>query len=104
VNRARFFTLLALAVIVIAFAVTWLSIPTTRAAKVPLPASLLLPGITHCLRSSDNECTSVSNGGQGYNRHLHDLKQRTVVVYGSLAAVVILVGLAFGAGRRTPFL
>jgi hypothetical protein len=32
---------------------------------------------------------------------LDALKNRTLVFYGSAAAVIILVGLAFGAGRRS---
>ena len=33
---------------------------------------------------------------------VHDLKNRIAVIYGSAAAVIVLVGLAFGAGRRSP--
>ena len=103
-NRARVFTLLALAVIVVAFAVTWLSVPTSRTAKVPPPASFFLHGIAHCVKTRYGACTKVSEGGgqaRGYQHGLNDLKSRIAVVYGSAAAVVILAGLAFGAARRS---
>lgn len=86
-------TLLFLAVLIVAFAATWLTLPGAPGKKVSPPASLFARGITQ------------RGGYLGFYRRmhsarLHEVKQRIVVVYGGAAAVVILVGLAFGAAHR----
>jgi hypothetical protein len=46
---------------------------------------------------------TCSQGGDVYRRvDLHSVKQRVVIAYGGLAAVIVLIGAAFGAFRRKP--
>jgi hypothetical protein len=106
VNRALRFTLLGLAVVVVLFAVTWLSLPGSDERDVGVPASLFIHGLTY---ESAITPTRGYGGATSYARaryfpavRLDELKTRVAVFYGSAAAVIVLVGLAFGAGRRSP--
>ena len=142
-NPARLFTLLGLAVIVVAFAVTWLSLPSRNEGstgyysyqhrftpgslsftgygydttlwtyhpatkKVAMPASWFAAGLTHSSERFDGRTTGSARGRVTVtvssipaSVELHALKQRIVIVFASAAAVVLLVGLAFGAARRS---
>jgi hypothetical protein len=125
-NRARRFVLIGLAVVVVLFAVTWATRPGVDAiagATGKPPASLFLPGLGHTVKvcpdraftvrpvgsaglTSDGRSCSLDGGlVEPVSRLLLDssdidaVKTRIRVVYGSLAVVIVLVGLAFGAGR-----
>ena len=118
-NRALRFTLLGLAAVVVLFAVTWFSLPGSACDNVSPPASLFMPGLDYT-RGGTGTVTTYGGSKNGYGAHhittqvitpgrphescvhLHALKSRIVVFYGSAAAVIVLVGLAFGAGRRSP--
>lgn len=113
-NRALRFTLLGLAVVVVMFAVTWFSIPSGPFEDVSPPASLFLPGVgSRCatgarslpvrVRPPNDERPGACASGVVLDQSdLDALKMRIVVFYGSVAVVIVLVGLAFGAGRRSP--
>ena len=115
-NRALRFTLLGLTVVVVLFAVTRLSIPARGSAHVPFPASLFLPGLgvevlscakyyTHLVDGThlQTDCTQTKVTGRRLPRQdVSELKSRIAIFYGSIATVIVLVGLAFGAGRRRP--
>jgi hypothetical protein len=79
-----------LAVVVVAFVVTWMSIPAKRNRQhVGLPARVF----AHDLAGRGD----VILGRQG----VVTLERRVEVIFGGAAVVIILVGLAFGAiGRR----
>jgi hypothetical protein len=88
VNRAFRFTLLGLAVVVVLFAATWWMLPTTNCGEFSWPVRLFTYGLTFDF--GDDECV-----------RLDELKTRIEIVFGSAALVIVLVGLAFGAGRRS---
>ncbi len=105
-NHALRFTLLGLAVVVVLFAVTWFSLPGGDCSAVSPPASLFAHGLDY--RGGGVATVDVGSGfrdprvGSVYDcTELDSLKSRIAVFYGSVAAVIILVGLAFGAGRRS---
>jgi hypothetical protein len=117
VNRALTWTLLALAVVVVLFVATWLTIPGGKyeqrnltagrwdTGKITYPARLFRPGLVQraafCKRYAQvNVCASQIV----YHRvDLHTVKQRVLITFGGLALAVILVGVAFGAlGRKPP--
>jgi hypothetical protein len=116
VNRALTWTLLALAVVVVLFVATWLTIPGGKyeqrnltagrwdTGKITYPARLFRPGLVQraafCKRYAQvNVCASQIV----YHRvDLHTVKQRVLITFGGLALAVILVGVAFGALRRKP--
>jgi hypothetical protein len=109
VNRALQLTLLGLVAVIVAFAVTWVSIPSGTSSDVPLPASLFIFGIGdatyECLYRIAGATACAQRGDDVIARKLapsdvSDLKERTVVIFGSAAAVIVLLGLAFGAARR----
>jgi hypothetical protein len=123
-NRALRFMLLGLAVVVVVFAVTWVTIPNnggtsvngqrlTGSPDVPLPASLFIGGLGSpkygCLRYepyADVGRVCVQRGDVRVGVDLTDsdldaLKVRVGIVYGAIVVVIILVALAFGAGRRS---
>jgi hypothetical protein len=109
--------LLALAAVIVAFVATWLTIPAgqyethslttgTWTNRLPFPAALFRTGI----RERDERCItggrldpldpfratkSCPRAGTIVllQTDLHALKQRVLVFYGGLAAVVILVGM-----------
>src|SRR5262245_5297212 len=112
-NRALRFTLLGLAVVVVLFAVTWITLPSSTSDDVTPPASIFARGLTKpkygCLAYGVDQyggqyCSDVGTIRVGTS--LKDdaaadaVRNRILVFYGSLAAVIVLVGLAFGAGRR----
>lgn len=107
-NRPRRAVLILLALLVVAFAVTWLSLPggNTDVRNLDPPAAWFAHGLGK--RTTAGGTNVPGTGGLMKTPvvaftyvPLDDLKQRIVVVYASAAAVVILLGLAFGAGRRT---
>ena len=113
-KRARLFTLLALAVIVVAFAATWLTVPGGRyelrnlttgrweSGRIAYPARLFRFGLSMRYRLCAVATTQECRRETVYRRvKLDEVKTRIFIVYGSAAAVVALVGLAFGAARRT---
>jgi hypothetical protein len=81
VNRARQLTLIGLVAVVIAFAAPWATLSAAPCADVSRPASLFRWNIGQC----------------DYN---DTLQRRVLVLFGSAAVVIVLLGLAFGAGRR----
>jgi len=117
VNRPASLTLLALAALLIAFIAVWLTIPAGRyesknlttgrweTSQVAYPARLLRLG----LRSRDATCVSPSANNPNVcvgaarivrlRTDLDALRSRTLVVFGALAAVIVLVGVASGALR-----
>jgi hypothetical protein len=114
VNRAWTFTLLALVMVVVAFAATWLTLPADESdLSVAPPASLFLVGIgtrDNCERYGigitafgQRSCAENSDGEVVHleNREIDRLETRVIVVYASVAAVIVLLGLAFGAARRS---
>jgi hypothetical protein len=112
--------LLVLAALVVAFVVTWVSVPSGSSDDVPPPASLFIRGIG----TEIHECLKQEPLGGGRFRvrgeqvtvceefgpkvvgvrlgssDLHDLKTRIAVIFGSAAAAVVLVGVAVGAPWR----
>ena len=115
-TRALRFTLLGLAVIVVLFAVTYVSAPSGASRDVAAPPSWFMRGlgvpVYGCLRYGTDlnlpggkNCIVVGDVLVGRAITAADaraLKTRIVIFFACLAAVVILVGLAFGAGRRSP--
>lgn len=112
-NRARLFTLLGLVVVVVLFAAAWLSLPVSG-GKVSLPARLFTTE-GDCVRSIETrertptggvlvgfKCLDYSYGTSVRlsRGEVSNLKKRIVVVLGSAAFVIVLLGLAFGAARR----
>lgn len=113
-NRARSIVLLALAVVVVVFVATWVTIPSGQeevhnlttgewTSRVPYPAKLFRVG----LRERDSPVPHPVGGPTRtsplYVRLVVDLdalRSRVLVFYGGLAAVIVLVGAAFGAFRR----
>jgi hypothetical protein len=83
VNRALGVTLLGLALVAVLFAVTWWTVPTRDCGDRAIPASLFDRGLTYGATPGSSACV-----------HLEDLKTRIEVVYGAVAAIIILVGLA----------
>lgn len=104
-NRALRFTLLGLAVVVVLFAVTWVTVPSPElgGATVSPPASVLATGLgfQSCDRNVRRRCVHRTET-RLYSDDIDSLKTRIVVVYGSAAVVIVLIGLALGAGRRRP--
>jgi hypothetical protein len=109
-NRAAIvsLTLLVLAVVVIAFTATWLTIPSGKLEahnlatgewdnRLAYPAKLFRVGLR------EREETSDPTGGGGdpaastvrLTVDLDAVRERVLVFYGGLAAVVVLVGGAF---------
>lgn len=117
INRPASLTLFALAALVVAFIAVWVTIPAGRyesknlttgqweTSQVGHPARLL----RHGLRSRDVSCVSPSARNPDVcvgaarivrlRTDLDALRSRTLVVFGALAAVIVLVGVAAGALR-----
>lgn len=106
-------TLLVLAALVIAFAATLVTLPQSSSAKVKKPASLFavggLAGTAYeqtCVRwqpkpgTDYKECAEYGPRPSGNLVDEEALRDRVFALYGGAAAVIVLVGLAFGAGRR----
>lgn len=109
-NRARRLTLLLLAVLVVAFAATWLTLPNTG-GRVGYPARAFAVGLL--VESTEGSCigggctpgSRVRSTGRidAIRRsEIPTLERRVKVIFGAAAAVVVLAGLALGAGRRAP--
>ena len=110
VNRAAVvsLTLFALALVVMAFTATWLTIPTGRLEthnlatgewenRIAYPAKLFRVGLRE--RSEPQEPTGGAVPVDSAVRLTVDLdamKERVLVFYAGLAAVVLLLGGAFG--------
>jgi hypothetical protein len=112
-NRALTFTLLALAVVVVLFVASWVIIPAGRyelknlttgqweTDKISYPARLFRTGLVQRWDCTPFPHERACPSSAVYRRaDLHTVRQRVVIVYGGLAVVVILVGVAFGAARR----
>ena len=114
INLPARLTLLALAALLIVFVATWLTIPsgpyesknlTTgrwETAQVQYPARLLRSGLrsrvaTCASRTPTNPCVGAVT--VRLQTDLDALRSRALVVFGALAAVIVLVGVAFGALR-----
>jgi hypothetical protein len=124
VYRALAFTLLAVALVVVAFVATWLTIPGGHyelrnltqggweTGRITYPARLFRPGLSQRLL-----CESIGIGRAGeFNGEqagcvagdiyravdLSTVKHRVFIAYGGLVAVIVLIGAAFGALRRRP--
>ena len=114
VNRPASLTLFALAVLIVLFLATWLTLPAGRyesknlttgrweTSQVAYPAKLLRSG----LRSREASCASSTPtkpcaGAQTVRLRtdLDALRSRVLVLFGGVAAAVILVGVASGALR-----
>jgi hypothetical protein len=94
--RAFRITLLALALLVVAFVATWATIPNKEGGRgvydVGLPARVFLGGL--------KETTNVHGEPLIARQNIDALERRVVVFFGGAAAVVVLLGLAFGVRRR----
>lgn len=106
-NRALRLTLLALALVVVLFAVTWTSIPSSTSDRtVPASASWFMRGLGGpkygCLRYEFGRCQRSGDivVGTIAGDDADDLRNRVFIIFGAAAVAVLLVGLAFGAGRR----
>ena len=114
INRPARLTLLALAVLVIVFLATWLTIPSGQyesknlttgrweTDRVEYPAKLLRSGLrsreTSCAnRTSENPCTGRRT--VRLQTDLDALRTRAMILFAGLATVIVLVGVAFGALR-----
>jgi hypothetical protein len=87
-NKARRITLFALALLVVAFVACSVTIPSSVYDRPQWPASLFANGLT-------------SRPVNGLRDHHPDVLERRIRLgFGGAATVVILVGLALGAGRR----
>jgi hypothetical protein len=101
-------TLLVLALVVIAFTATWLTIPSGRFEthnlasgewenRIAYPAKVFRVGLR-----KRSEPTNGTGGAVPADRavrltvDLHTLRERVLIFYSGLAAVVVLVGAAFG--------
>ncbi len=106
-NRSLQITLLALAALVVAFVATWLTMPQ-RAGSVDYPARLFGRGVTHttygrCIRyAGQRTCQQFEVTGRNVigRRDVSTLERRVKVIFGGAAAVIVLVGVAFGALPR----
>jgi hypothetical protein len=114
INRPARVTLLALAALIIVFMATWLTIPSGQyesknlttgrweTGQVEYPAKLLRSGLRSreascAFRTADNPCAGART--VRLRTDLDALRSRVVVVFASLAAVIVLAGVSFGALR-----
>jgi uncharacterized ion transporter superfamily protein YfcC len=118
VTRAIAVTLVLLALIVAAFVATWVTIPGGRyeqknltrgyweTDRVVFPAKLFRFGLAErvveaCTDTPEDPFGRFACSYMVLRRvDLHTLRERVVVSYAGLAAVVVLIGLAIGALRR----
>jgi hypothetical protein len=116
VSRAIAFTLVALAVVTVAFVATWLTIPPGRFEeknlttgrndrRVPYPARLFRIGFVQrgqrCASTNPDQCRGDATFEVRFV-DLHALRSRVAVFYGGLAWAVALMGLALGLMFRHP--
>lgn len=112
-TRARRVVLLVLALLVVVFVATWLTIPNksrrvgTQAVDYPARAFavglMTKEGRLLCTRFSAGRCVRryrVNARDVIRRSDIPALERRVKVGFGGAAAVVVLVGLAFGAASR----
>jgi hypothetical protein len=109
-NRAAIvsLTLLALAVVVIAFVATWLTVPPGKLEthnlatgewenRLAYPAKLFRGGLRERDEPPDPTGGAVpADSAVRLTVDLDDVRERVLVFYGGLAVAVVLVGGAFG--------
>ena len=108
-NRAAIvsLTLLALVLVVIAFVATWLTIPPGKLEthnlatgawenRLAYPAKLFRVGLRERDDPSDPTGLVPADRAVRLTVDLDAVKSRVLVFYGGLAAVIVLVGAAFG--------
>jgi hypothetical protein len=113
IGRPARLTLLVVAALVVVFVATWLAVPAGRyesknlttgrweTEQVEFPARLVRFG----LRGRERSCERVTPSNPCAVRtvrlrtDLDALRSRVLVLFGSAVAVVVLVGVAFGALR-----
>ncbi len=108
VNRARRVTLLVLALLVVGFVVTWLSIPNkdrrVGTLSIGYPARVFAAGMltSTCVefRLMPRDVCRRRENNMIRRSDIPALERRVIVLFGGAAAVVVLVGIAFGAARR----
>jgi hypothetical protein len=97
-NRVRLFTCLALVLVVVAFVAVWMTIPSghrrVKASTVSYPARLFRYGA----QTKHYVCCPRATGVQFVDPQ--KMKNHAIVFFGGLAAVVLLLGVAFGAASR----
>ena len=101
-------TLFALAALVVLFVVTWLTIPTSPPAEIAYPARLFALDLAktqygHCIKFAgqpDCQQFEVLRRNAIRNGEEEAVQRRVRFIFGGAAVVIVLVGLAFGAGRR----
>lgn len=105
-NRATRIALVALAVLIFAFVATWVTIPNKERRVGTL--SIAYPARVFAVGMLTSTCTSAFVGRR-CTRFRHNvirrsdisaLERRVKAIFGGAAAVVALVGVALGAGRR----
>lgn len=128
-NRVRLFTCLALALVVACFVAVWMTLPRGRkdvgASSVSYPAKLLRYGAETteekrtCVESRTVRRARIDSNGRVYPGKIEcarsevtstadtvdpqTMKNHAIVFFGGLAAIVLLLGIAFGAAsRKTP--
>jgi hypothetical protein len=107
--RALRVTLVLLALLVVAFLATWVTMPANDTeGTVRPPASLFLYGVTSTREGLCLSYGPVVGGAQPCLRHetfkrvdADALRQRVIVSFAAAAAVIVLLGLAFGLGSRS---
>ena len=109
-------TVVLLALVVVAFVITWLTIPGGRyelknltagrwdSGRVSYPARLFRIGLVERVEcrgeilGADPRTSPPCTFGNVYRRaDLHTLRQRVVIAYGGLAAAIALVGFGLAA-------
>lgn len=112
-NRAARVMSLTLAMLVVVFSATWITLPQETTAKVKRPASLFavggLAGTTYtntCVEwrpkpgADYKECAEYEARPSGDFVDTGALRRRVFLLYGGSAVVVVLLGAVFGAGRQ----
>jgi hypothetical protein len=104
-NRVRLFTCLALVLVVVAFVAVWLTLPSghtaVKVSSISYPARLFRYGVEDqrdCRASSDPFCDRFVHP---HTANPETMRNHALVFFGGLAAVVLLLGIAFGAASRS---
>lgn len=100
-------TLLALAALVVTFVATWVTMPSRSEERVARPASFFATGIADYVPAAPTFTATDPGGNEQiianpahHTVDVEALERRVVAIFGGAAAVIALVGIAFGAGRR----